>query len=143
MVAKFGASGKNGSKVSLDADGNLRVMPGDTLELGLSGALADSSSDVWMFSDPLRLGALEATSGGDARGSLTIPAAVAGGSHTLVIEMKNSLAQDVDIRLGMAVGKLDSGPSTMGLVIVLISLAALLAITLPVALNRRKSEQRS
>jgi hypothetical protein len=58
-----------------------------------------------------------------------------------VIEMKNSLAQDVDIRLGMAVGKLDSGPSRMGLVILMISLAALLAITLPVALNRRKSER--
>jgi hypothetical protein len=141
MVAKFGASGNNGSKVSLDADGNLRVMPGDTLELGLAGALADSSSDVWLFSDPLRLGALEVTSGGEARGSLTIPVAVDEGSHTLVIEMKNSLAQDVDIRLGMAVGKLDSGPSRMGLVILMISLAALLAITLPVALNRRKSER--
>lgn len=139
-MASFAGSSKDGKQISLDQDGNLRVMPGDVLDLSLEGVRGESEVSAWLFSDPVSLGSTTATASGLATGRFTVPLTMEKGNHTLVLNLRNTLDEEVEVGLGIAVGAMPKGPSTMGIVLVLLSLAAVLAVTLPVALRKRHAD---
>ena len=138
MIATLGGATSAGEPVSLDADGNLRVMPGDKIDLAITGLEPESSVNGWLFSDPTELGSLDVSSNGEASGSLTVPETVENGSHTLALEMTDSSGQPVEAGLGIAVGELETGSSTSAIALGLLAVATIIAVILPVALRRRR-----
>ena len=140
LVASFAGSSQDGKQISLDQDGNLRVMPGDVLDLSLEGVRGESEVSAWLFSDPVSIGSATATASGLVTGRFTVPFTMEKGNHTLVLNLRNSLNEEVEVGLGIAVGAMPKGPSTMRIVLVLLSLAAVLAVTLPVALRKRHAD---
>lgn len=138
MVATVGGATATGELVSLDAEGNLRVMPGDMIDLTITGLEPESSVNGWLFSDPTELGSLDVSSNGEARGSVTVPETVESGSHTLTLVMTDRSGQPVEAGLGIAVGELETGSSTTAIALGLLAVATIFAIILPVALRRRR-----
>lgn len=128
----------DGVRVALDENGTLRVKPGDIVEVSIEGLASGSDVEAWLFSDPTSLGVLKATALGVVNGQVVVPDSIDEGAHTLVLKMKNSAGEPVEIGLGIAVGAMSKGPSTAGVMVTLLALAVVSAITLPVAVRRRK-----
>ena len=139
LTARYGATDASNNPVPLDADGNLRVMPGQTINLSVEGAAAGSTGEAWMFSDPVKLGSFEVADTGSAVASFRLPDGVESGNHTLLVSTRDSSDRVTELRLGFAVGEMPEGVSTAGIVVTLLVIAGLAAVLLPVALKRRRT----
>ena len=138
LTARFGASDASDSPVPLDTEGNLRVMPGQTLNLEIEGAGLGSTGEAWMFSEPVKLGSFDVSETGSAVASFTVPEGSPDGDHTLLVVTRDSSGRKAELRLGFAVGAMPEGVSTAGIVLALLLVAGLAAVLLPVALKRRR-----
>ena len=139
VLASIGGVNRDGSPVSLDADGNLRVKPGETISVRITGIAPDSRISAWMFSDPIDLGTADATGAGEAEGSFTVPMSVKEGNHTLLVEMTSVDGSVVQASLGMAVGTLGDNGLSVAVPLTLLAVAVLIAVVLPVTMRRRRT----
>lgn len=139
LTARYGASDTSDNPVPLDADGNLRVMPGQKINLEIEGAAQGSKGEAWMFSEPVQLGSFDVSETGSAVSSFRVPDGSADGNHTLLVVTSDEAGRKAELRLGFAVGDVPEGVSTTGVVLTLLLVAGLAAVLLPVALKRRRA----
>ncbi len=129
----------DGSRVSLDADGNVQLNEGDLFRFAMSGFTANSDIEVWLFSTPMLLGTVKSDSKGEASGELALPDGVTSGSHRAALVGTNVSGEDVSLTIGIVVGSASGGVSTTGKVLISIPivLAVLFALAMPARRRRR------
>jgi hypothetical protein len=128
-----------GSRVSLDADGNVQLNEGDSFRFEMSGFAANSNVNAWLFSTPLLLGTVTADAAGEVSAELLLPDGVASGTHRAAVIGTNGSGDDVSLTIGIVIGSASGGVSTTGKVLISIPilLAVLFALAMP-ARRRRK-----
>jgi alpha-tubulin suppressor-like RCC1 family protein len=127
--------------VSLDSDGNLRLVPEDQLVVDASGYVPGQDVSVWMYSTPSRLGVATADASGNLSGIFDLPAGIDSGDHRVVLDGANENGQPVIISLGIAVGSIDSSSLASRLLIIIPVLLAIFAgVLIPAVSRRRKRE---
>ena len=130
----------DGQRIDLDENGDLRLTISDKIVVEAEGFESASEVDVWMYSTPTRLGALEVSESGTGVSSFTLPASVDEGEHRVVLDGANDNGQDVILGLGIAVGALEGNSVNKVLIIAPLTLAILFALLLPSVLRRRRKE---
>lgn len=129
---------KDGNKIALDSDGNLRVTDSDQLVVSASGFGSEEELDAWLFSDPAFLGTTETDTAGKASTSFDVPADLENGEHRLVLKSKSKLGEDTVIAIGLIAGAEDTGASGVSIVVgIVIALAVLAGLLIPVVIRRR------
>jgi hypothetical protein len=131
----------DGQRIDLDDNGDLRLTLGDKIVVEAEGFESASEVDVWMYSTPTRLGALEISESGTGVSSFALPASVDEGEHRVVLDGANNDGQDVVLGLGIAVGALEGNSVNKVLIIAPLTLAILFALLLPSVLRRRRKEE--
>lgn len=131
----------DGSRNSLDADGNVQLSEGDSFGFAMSGFAANAEIDVWLFSTPMSLGTVMSDSEGKVSGELALPNGVTSGSHRAALVGTNASGEDVSLTVGIVVGDTSGGVSTTGKVLIAIPivLAVLFALAMPARRRRRMS----
>ncbi|MFM1789863.1 MAG: hypothetical protein RLZZ526_190, partial [Actinomycetota bacterium] len=132
----------NGSKAALDAEGNLRIARDGKLGMQVKGFKSLSTVEVWLFSDPVKLGDTKTSSAGFAENAFNIPADVPDGRHRAVLSALDPSGDEVTVSLGIIIGDDNSsGPSVISiLLLIVLSLALILGLALPATLRRLGAE---
>jgi hypothetical protein len=130
----------DGQRIDLDENGDLRLTISDKIVVEAKGFELASDVDVWMYSTPTRLGALEVAESGTGASSFTLPASIDEGEHRVVLDGANDDGQSVVLGLGIAVGALEGGSVNKALIIAPLTFAILIALLLPSVLRRRRKE---
>jgi alpha-tubulin suppressor-like RCC1 family protein len=128
--------------VSLDSDGNLRLVTEDQLVVDASGYVAGQEVSVWVYSTPSRLGVVTADASGKLTGTFDLPAGIDSGDHRVVLDGANENGQPVIISVGIAVGSIDASSLVSRLLIIIpVLLAIFIGLFIPAAARRRKREE--
>lgn len=134
----FGIS-STGERISLDADGNLRLNEGDSISLEASGFNPGDDVEAWMFSTPTQLGSLSVDDAGRVSGNFPVPTEVESGNHRFVLKSANASGDDFVIGVGIAVGEISSASLTTRVLIAIpIALAVLAGLIIPTTVRRRR-----
>lgn len=124
---------------ALDADGNIRLLSGDSVFYEIAGLAAGSDASLWLFSTPINLGVMTADSMGVVSGSVPLPATAPVGNHRLVVDSTNAENAHTVLSVGIAVGKIvKSSSNTRTLAIISLVLAVGAALLLPTVARRRR-----
>ena len=142
ITATFSGLTPDGKIVALDDNGNLQLNPDDKIVVDASGFNAGEDVEVWMYSTPVRLGTIAASTAGSISGTFDLPNSLESGNHRIVLDGPNGLGQDVSIGLGISVGT----PSTTSLISRLLiaiplALAAFVGIFIPAVTRRRRRQE--
>ena len=128
----------DGKALGLDADGNLRLTPGDKVDLTVQGLGSGAQGTVRMYSKGTDLGTFRADGSGSASGAFAVPGTVEDGDHTLVVLSTGADGRDLTLALGFKVGAAEDGAGISRVILVILLLAVLLAVFIPTTLRRRR-----
>ncbi|MEY3588514.1 MAG: hypothetical protein RJA47_1110, partial [Actinomycetota bacterium] len=138
MSATIGGVDSKGSVATLDADGNVRLRPGDTVRIKLAGFEPGSEVEAWLFSTPVLMGTTRVTADGTVTGTFRIPKDAPAGAHRIAIVAKTTDGKDATLTVGVKVGDWKKERSiTVWLIVLPIVLAVIGALTLPATRRRR------
>jgi hypothetical protein len=141
LQAELGGKQTNGETRALDADGNLRLQPGDSVMINLGGFKPGSDMDVWLFSTPMQLGTALVGADGRASGSFTIPAEIEDGSHRIAITAILPNGKSATFSMGIAVGEIATTSTlTRVLIAIPIALAIGFGLLIPKQTRRRRRQ---
>jgi hypothetical protein len=141
LSATVGGLDKDGGNTALDADGNVRLKPGDTVRIKLAGFDPGSIVEAWLFSTPQLMGNAKVGPDGVVVGNFTIPQKVSSGSHRIAIVAQTVDGKPATLAVGIKVGDWKKGPSiTVWLIVLPIVLAMGGALLLPAVIRRRRHE---
>jgi hypothetical protein len=141
VVATVSGVSPEGERISLDADGNLRLSDGDQIVVDASGFVSGEEIAVWMFSTPTQLGSITADVTGKISGRFALPANIESGDHRLVLEGVNSDGSPIILGLGIAVGEIESSSTVARLLIAIpVAFAVIFGLVIPTTLRRRRRE---
>jgi hypothetical protein len=141
VVATVSGVSPEGERISLDADGNLRLSDGDQIVVEATGYVSAEEIGVWLFSTPTQLGSLTADVAGKISGRFALPLDIESGDHRLVLEGVNSDGSPVVLGLGIAVGEIESSSTLARLLIAIpVALAIIFGLVIPTTLRRRRRE---
>jgi hypothetical protein len=141
LSATVGGLKKDGGNTALDADGNVRLKPGDTVRIKLAGFDPGSTVEAWLFSTPQLMGSAKVGPDGIVVGNFTIPENVSQGSHRIAIVAQTVDGKPATLAVGIKVGEWKNGPSiTVWLIVLPIVLAMGGALLLPAVIRRRRHE---
>lgn len=142
IVMDIAAKTPDGEPISLDADGNLLVKPGDVVELSLTGLLQDSESEVWLYSTPKKIGTVVVGSDGEGAFSYAIPDSLESGAHRVVMLGQSVLGDVVTIGLPLrAVQSEESTGNAFGsnpVIWFILGLFVVVGLFLPSQIRRRR-----
>lgn len=131
-----------GAVAPLDSDGNVRVGNKGRIRVGVEGFAPGSLVEVWLYSDPTRLGAVAVGDSGTARGDLAIPSSVKDGLHRAVLRGTSDRGATVQVAVSVVVGEPGGiSPTGRALLVVALVIAALSALFLPAVLRRRRDDE--
>ncbi len=131
-----------GTRISLDADGSLRLEESDRIVVEAAGYEPDEDVEVWMFSTPRLLGTVTGDSSGRFSNNFELPAGIEAGAHRLVLKGNTNTGQDIVLSLGINFGAATSTSTvTRWLIIVPVSIAVLIGLLIPTALRRRRNDE--
>ena len=134
-------SGFDGTGITqLDADGNVRVLPGQSIDLSSSGFAPNSEVDGWMFSTPYHLGTERADGTGTVNTRFTVPASLENGSHRFSLIGRTVDGFEVKLVLGIKVGKETKSHVATWLIVLPLGFAVLFAFFLPAVMRRRRTQ---
>lgn len=140
LKAEFGASGADGTPRPLDVDGNIRLAPGDTVRIKLSGFEPGSVVEAWVFSTPHLMGTAKVGADGSMVGTFTTPGNLGDGAHHIVVVARTEDGKPATLTVGVKVGDWEKESSlAVWLIVLPIVLAASGALTLPATRRRRPS----
>ena len=129
----------DGTRVALNAEGNLVLNEGDKLVVSASGYAPNQDVDAWLYSTPSRLGAMTADGDGKVSGAFNLPSGLDVGDHRLVLSGENPDGAAVLVGIGLSYGTVQSGSTvTRVLISIPIALAVLFGLFLPAVTRRRK-----
>lgn len=138
LSARVWAVTVDGRKIPLDSDGRLRLSPGDSITLELSGFDVGSMVEIRLYSEPVLLGRVRIGDTGSLTGSFSIPSDVPAGDHRMVLAGESS-GDSTTLAISLAVGD-EAGGLNLLVILVPLALAILAALVLPVALSRRHGQ---
>ena len=140
LSATLGGLNKDGGVSALDADGNVRLMPGDTVRIKLAGFKPGSIVEAWLFSTPQLMGTAKVGANGIVVGTFTVPKNIDQGSHRIAVVAKTTDGKSATLTVGVKVGEWKKERSVALWIIVLpIALAVFGALLLPATRRRKKS----
>ena len=138
LSATLGSLDSKGGVAALDAEGNVRLKPGDTVRIKLAGFQPGSDVEAWLFSTPQLLGTVKVGTDGVVVGTFMIPKNVDQGSHRIAVVAKTVDGKPATLTLGIKVGEWKKERSiALWIIILPIVLAVFGALVLP-ATRRRK-----
>ena len=140
LSATLGTLNKDGGVSALDADGNFRLEPGDTVRIKLAGFKPGSIVEAWLFSTPQLMGTAKVGADGIVVGNFTVPKNVDQGSHRIAVVAKTTDGKSATLTVGVKVGEWKKERSVALWIIILpIVLAVFGALLLPATRRRKKS----
>jgi hypothetical protein len=141
LSATVGGLNKDGGNTALDADGNVRLKPGDVVRIKLAGFDPGSTVEAWLFSTPQLMGTAKVGADGIVVGNFVIPKDVSSGSHRIAIVAQTVDGKPATLAVGIKVGEWNKGRSiTVWLIVLPIVLAMGGALLLPAVIRRRRHE---
>lgn len=128
-----------GDKIPLSADGALLLQEGAGVDASFEGLLPGANVEGWMYSTPVRLGAVSANDAGRVQHRFVVPSGLEPGNHRLVFSATDPEGEPMVMTLGVTIE--DDGDSfNVGmLVLLVVGLGAVAALFLPAALRRREA----
>jgi hypothetical protein len=139
LVVRIWAVAADGSRLSLDGEGRLRVNEGDSVTVNASGFTSDSKAEVRLYSTPILLGRTNIDGEGELVGSYEIPEGVEDGNHNVVLVGERN-GEDVVMSLSVVLGN-ESRSRTLTVVVVFVLLLAVTgALLIPAIVRRRREE---
>jgi hypothetical protein len=139
LKATIGGLNKNGTAMSLDEDGNVRLRSGDVVRIKLAGFRPNSTVEAWLFSTPVLLGSSVVSADGSVTGNFTIPKNTPEGPHRIVIVAKSTNGKPTTFTVGVEVGEIArTSTITRVLISIPIALAVLFGLFLPAVSRRRR-----
>jgi hypothetical protein len=139
LKATIGGLNKNGTAMSLDEDGNVRLRSGDVVRIKLAGFKPGNTVEAWLFSTPVLMGSAVVRSDGSVIGNFKIPANTPNGSHRIVIVSKSKDGKPTSFTVGVALGEVaKSSTLTRVLIAIPIALAIGIGFLIPNQLRRRR-----
>ena len=142
LKAVVGGLNPDGSQMSLDDDGNVRLSTGDAVRIKLAGFKPGAVMEAWLFSTPVLLGTTKVGADGSVTGMFTIPKNAPEGAHRVVIVAQTSDGKPATLAIGINVGEWDSGPGVaLWLIVLPIAFAVVGALVLPAQRRRRRITQ--
>ena len=139
LVVRIWAVAADGSRLSLDDEGRLRVNVGDSVTVNASGFTSDSKAEVRLYSTPILLGRTNIDSDGELVGSYEIPKGVDNGNHKVVL-VGDRNGEDVVMSLSVVLGNESSGRALTVAVVFVLVLAVIGALLIPAIVRRRREE---
>ena len=140
MVVRIWAVAADGSKLSLDADGRLRVKAGDSVTVDATGFSFNTRVEVRLYSDPVLLGRTDVDDKGVMNASYEIPEGIPSGNHNVVLAGERD-GSPVTMALSVALGEQSSGNALAVVFIGVLIAAGVTALMLPAFLRRRRKEE--
>ena len=140
MVVRIWAVAADGSKLSLDADGRLRVKAGDSVTVDATGFSFNTRVEVRLYSDPVLLGRTDVDDKGIMNASYEIPQGIPSGNHNVVLAGERD-GSPVTMALSVALGEQSSGNALAVVFIGVLVAAGVTALMLPAFLRRRRKDE--
>ena len=139
LKATIGGINENGSAMSLDSDGNVRLRPGDVVRIKLAGFKPGSTVEAWLFSTPVLMGASLVGVDGSVTGNFVVPKNASQGAHRIAVVAKAVDGKPTTFTVGVAVGVVsETSTWTRVLIAIPITLAIGFGFLLPNQLRRRR-----
>ena len=139
LKATIGGINENGSAMSLDSDGNVRLRPGDVVRIKLAGFKPGSTVEAWLFSTPVLMGASVVGVDGSVTGNFVVPKDASRGAHRIAVVAKAVDGKPTTFTVGVAVGVVsETSTWTRVLIAIPITLAIGFGFLLPNQLRRRR-----
>ena len=129
---------QDGQRIALDADGNLNLTEGDSVQFEASGFESNAEIDVWVYSTPVRLARMTTSPTGAIAGVFPLPESVGEGKHRLVFDGRTAQGDPVTMAVGLQVGNFEADGVSPWVFIIPISLAVMSALVIPTRARRRK-----
>jgi hypothetical protein len=140
LLVRIWAVAADGSRLSLDGEGRLRVNEGDSVTVNASGFTSNSKAEVRLYSTPILLGRTNIDGEGELVGSYEIPEGVENGNHDVVLVGERN-GEDVVMSLSVALGNESSSRTLTVVVVFVLLLAAVGALLIPAIVRRRREEE--
>jgi hypothetical protein len=139
LKATIGGVNENGSVMSLDSDGNVRLRSGDVVRIKLAGFRPGSTIEAWLFSTPVLMGTSVVGVDGSVTGNFVVPKNASRGAHRIVVVAKAVDGKPTTFTVGIAVGAVsETSTWTRVLIAIPIALAIGFGFLLPTQLRRRR-----
>ena len=139
LVVRIWAVAADGSRLSLDDEGRLRVNEGDSVTVNASGFTSDSKAEVRLYSTPILLGRTNIDGEGELVGSYEIPNGVENGNHNVVLVGERN-GEDVVMSLSVVLGNESNSRALTAAVVFVLLLAVTGALLIPAIVRRRREE---
>lgn len=139
LVVRIWAVAADGSRLSLDTDGRLRVNEGDSVTVNASGFTSDSMAEVRLYSTPILLGRTNIDGEGELVGSYEIPQGVESGNHNVVLVGERN-GEDVVMSLSVVLGNESSSRVLTTALVSVLLLAVMGALLIPAIIRRRRAD---
>jgi hypothetical protein len=139
LVVRIWAVAADGSRLSLDDEGRLRVNEGDSVTVNASGFTSDSKAEVRLYSTPILLGRTNIDGEGELVGSYEIPKGVENGNHNVVLVGERN-GEDVVMSLSVVLGNEANSRALTVVVVFVLLLAVTGALLIPAIVRRRREE---
>ncbi len=139
LKATIGGINENGSVMSLDSDGNVRLRSGDVVRIKLAGFKPGSTVEAWLFSTPVLMGTSVVGVDGSVTGNFVVPKNASRGAHRIAVVAKAVDGKPTTFTVGIAVGAVsETSTWTRVLIAIPITLAIGFGFLLPNQLRRRR-----
>jgi hypothetical protein len=138
FTARVAAVTLDGTVVPLDVDGNLRLDQTRLIKVELTGIKVATEVELWIFSDPVRVGAVRPDSNGSVVSVVNVPNDVVAGQHRFVIKAVNESGNEATMAVRIYLGGKDSNVDFGWLIGVPLSLAIATALIIPATRRRRR-----
>jgi hypothetical protein len=139
LKATIGGINENGSAMSLDSDGNVRLRSGDVVRIKLAGFKPGSTVEAWLFSTPVLMGTSVVSVDGSVTGNFVVPKNASQGAHRIAVVAKAVDGKPTTFTVGVAVGVVsETSTWTRVLIAIPIALAIGFGFLLPNQLRRRR-----
>lgn len=139
LVVRIWAVAADGSRLSLDTDGRLRVNEGDSVTVNASGFTSNSKAEVRLYSTPILLGRTNIDGEGELVGSYEIPKGVESGNHNVVLVGERN-GEDVVMSLSVVLGNESSSRVLTTALVSVLLLAVIGALLIPAIVRRRRAD---
>ena len=139
MSVTFARVDELGNVAPLDPEGNVQLLPGDTVRIRLAGFKPLSEVEAWLFSTPVLMGRTKVSADGTVTGNFVVPRDAPSGAHRIAVVARTEDGKPATLTVGVKVGDWEKESSVAVWLIVLpILLAVAGALTLPATRRRRR-----
>lgn len=144
MSATFARIDRTGNVAPLDPEGNVHLLPGDTVRIKLAGFEPLSEVEAWLFSTPVLMGRTKVKADGTVTGNYMVPRDAPAGAHRIAVVASTKDGKPAVLTVGIRVGEWERETSiALWLIVLPLVLAVTAALLLPATRRRRRGSEAS